>query len=253
MKINNKEAVQSYILTTAKYDYSVYEKRILYRLVEYAQSLIKNKKLSGKLEINKNLFGEYRITMPISDFLTGENDHNYARVKKALRDLENKSFEYEDEELWELIRIIQNPVILKYDSNVTFCVHPKVFNAILDFSKGYRKHELKTAMMFKSVYAMRFYELLSGQKNPITYTIDNLKAIFKVEHKYKLTSDFIRTTIDIAKNELDTKSPYSFKYKKNKIGRKINSLTLYPIYIPKNRDPKLEEKDLEKNLNVKTK
>ena len=34
MKINNKELIQSYILTTAKYDYSVYEKRILYRIVE---------------------------------------------------------------------------------------------------------------------------------------------------------------------------------------------------------------------------
>ena len=32
MKINNKEVLQSYILTTAKYDYSVYEKRILYKI-----------------------------------------------------------------------------------------------------------------------------------------------------------------------------------------------------------------------------
>ena len=33
----NKDQIQSYIMTTAKYDFSVYEKRILYRIVEMAQ------------------------------------------------------------------------------------------------------------------------------------------------------------------------------------------------------------------------
>jgi len=57
MKINNKEAVQSYILTTAKYDYSVYEKRILYKLVVSCQYLLKGKKLEGKITIDNTLFG----------------------------------------------------------------------------------------------------------------------------------------------------------------------------------------------------
>ena len=35
--ISNKDVLQSYIMTTAKYDFSVYEKRIIYRLVELAQ------------------------------------------------------------------------------------------------------------------------------------------------------------------------------------------------------------------------
>ena len=37
IKKNNKDVFQSYILTVAKYDFSTYEKRILYRLVEMAQ------------------------------------------------------------------------------------------------------------------------------------------------------------------------------------------------------------------------
>ena len=49
MKINNKEVLQSYILTTAKYDYSVYEKRILYRIIEQLQSLIEGKELNLSL------------------------------------------------------------------------------------------------------------------------------------------------------------------------------------------------------------
>ena len=39
-------------------------------------------------------------------------------------------------------------------------------------------------MKFESTYAMRFYELLSGQTKPIMYSIDNLKIMFQVEDKY---------------------------------------------------------------------
>jgi len=41
----------------------------------------------------------------------------------------------------------------------------------MNFAKGYRKYELQTAMEFESVYAMRFYELLSGQKTPLLVLI----------------------------------------------------------------------------------
>lgn len=39
MAIVNKDLIQSYIMTTAKYDFNVYEKRIIYRLVEMAQEM----------------------------------------------------------------------------------------------------------------------------------------------------------------------------------------------------------------------
>jgi len=107
MKINNTEVIQSYILTTAKYDYSVYEKWILYRLVESLQNLIEGQKLTGKTDVKINLFGERDIKMPISIFLADEKDNNYERVKKALKDLRNKHFEYEDDEKWESISIIE--------------------------------------------------------------------------------------------------------------------------------------------------
>jgi hypothetical protein len=128
MKINNKDVIQSYIVTTAKYDYSIYQKRILYRLIEAFQSLIKGQKLEGRLRAEKDLFGDYHITMPIAAFLADEKDKNYEEVKKALKGLESKQFEYEDEREWELIRLIQNPKILKYANDVTFRINPKIFD-----------------------------------------------------------------------------------------------------------------------------
>jgi plasmid replication initiation protein len=250
MKINNKDVVQSYVITTAKYDYSIYQKRILYRIVEAFQGFTKGHPLEGKIHIQKDLFGDYNIKMPLAAFLGTERDNNYEQAKKALRDLEKKSFEYEDDREWQIIHIINEPKIEKYSNNVTFRLNPRICEALLDFSKGFKKYELKTALSFNSIYSMRLYELLSGQKKPISYLIQNLKIMFKVEDKYKLTADFIRKTIDVAQKELDEKSPYSFIYKPNKNGKKIDSITFYPVYKPENRDPELDKKELQKKASI---
>ncbi|OAV72540.1 DNA replication protein [Bacteroidales bacterium Barb6] len=247
MKINNKDVIQSYILTTAKYDFSVYEKRILYRLVEMVQCQIEGKKLDRNFRIEQTLYDDKVITMPVSAFLVDETDENYSRIKKALRDLRNKTFEYDDGNLWKLIGIIEKPDFTR-SGYVRFEVQAEVYNAILNFSKGFRKYELKTAMSFASIYAMRFYELLSGQKEPITYTIDHLKLMFKLETKYRRTNDFVRKVIIPAKKELDAESPFSFDYKMIKDGKMFCAITFSPVTRPENRDPQLEKQELQKQI-----
>ena len=251
MKVNNKDLIQPYILTAARYDYSVYEKRILYRIIEMLQKYTKGLKLNNKYKIEKNLFGDLDVVMPMSAFLKDENDNNYQQAKKALLSLNLRVIQYEDDAEWEAFNLIERPKIKKFDSVVSLRISPEIGKAFLDFSKGYSKYELETAMSFDSVYAMRFYELLSGQKQPISYTIDHLKIMFQIQNKYKLTTDFIKNVIDIAKKELDEKSPYSFEYKTNKLGRKINSVTFYPVYQSKNRDPEIEARKLLKNTSLR--
>ena len=46
---SSRQVVQSYIFTTALYDFNVYEKRIIYNLVRLAQSQIEGIKLSENL------------------------------------------------------------------------------------------------------------------------------------------------------------------------------------------------------------
>lgn len=249
MKITNKDVIQSYILTIARYDFSVHEKRILYKLVEAMQPLLLGEELNHKIKIKEDLFGHH-VTMPIACFLTGEDDRHHERVKDALRSLESKKFEYEDDKIWTIIRLIHRPIFTKNDSYCTFWLNPMIYEALLNFSKGYRKLELKTAFTFESAYAMRFYELFSGQKTPITYTIDNLRLMFQVQNNYSKNNDFMRFVVEMGKKELDEKSPYSFTYKVNKVGNKMHSLTFYPLYKPENRDPVLERKELQKKVSV---
>ena len=248
--INNKDVLQSYILTTAKYNYSVHEKRILYRLVEMAQSELEGQKFGsgGCRKIQHDLFGYTDIEMPIADILVNEQDKNHKIAKEALLSLSQKYLIYEDDRTWEKINIVLSPKIEKFHSIIKFKLEPKIWDCMLDFSKGFRKYELKTAMTFTSEYSMRFYELLSNQKTPLSYTIEQLKETFQIQGKYKQVNDFTRFVIEPAKAELNAKSPCTFTYTTTKHGRKITGFTFFPVQQPEHRDQELEKAELQKKV-----
>lgn len=247
MIITNKDVIQSYLITAARYDFNVHEKRILYRLVEMCQMQLEGQKLNKDFRMDKTLFGDYICEVPVSSFLAHEDDKNHEMVKDALRRLRNKTIEVEDEKEWKLIGLIEKPKFEKRGI-AKFEIQPEIFDAILKFSKGFRKFELKTAFEFESIYAMRFYELLSGKTTPITYALQDLKIMFKLEDKYKLTVDFIRRVIEPAQSELKAKAPFSFEYKPEKMGKKIIGFTFYPYTIAANVDNDLEGKKLQKQV-----
>ena len=62
----SREIVQSYIATTAMYDFNVYEKRVLYNLVKLAQSQIEGVRLADNLyKIEHGLEDFVKIELPL--------------------------------------------------------------------------------------------------------------------------------------------------------------------------------------------
>ena len=240
----NRAVFQSYIWTCAKYDFSPYEKRIIYRIIEFAQRWIEGLKMKDNMRKIEPTDCGVNITMPVSDILRDETDNNYSKAKAAFTSLSKKGAEYEDDEIWFYTAIIEHPEIKKGTGLATFHVYEPVWKAALDFTKGYKKYELVTAMKFKSIYAMRFYELLSGQTKPLFVPLDGpdgLRERFCLQGKYKLTTDFRRYVIEAAKKELDEFSPYSFEAVETKEGRKVVGWTLYPTFFEDREDPALQE------------
>ena len=121
----------------------------------------------------------------------------------------------------------------------------------MDFTKGYRKYELVTAMGFKSVYSMRMYELMSGQKRPLEFTFEDLKQRFGAKDKYKLVGHFKTRVLDVAKKELDESSPYSFNYIEVKEGRKFVGFKFFPTFHPDKQDPELYEREKRSKLTAR--
>ena len=226
----SRQVVQSYLFTTAVYDFNVYEKRIIYNLVRLAQSQLEGVKLSDSLYKINHAYKDYLVVeLPISDFLTDQDDKNHSRIKAALKSLHQKTFTYQEDGVWECFSIIANPKIRLRSSKVSFIVDSRVWDVLLNFTKGFSRYDLEIAFKLESTYSMRFYELLAGQKEPIAYSIENLRKEFKLDGKYKLNKDFIRRVVESAKNELDLKSPVTFTFRPLKEGKKITRIMFYPL------------------------
>lgn len=249
--IINKDFIQSYLYTMSKYDANIYAKRIMTHIICANQDYIQGQKIGGAvINIEEDLFRDREYTIDLKDILLGEEDKNYKRVKKAFEFLQDKFLRFDSPEDYISVPFITGLKIKNRTGIATFRMSELVYKVFSDFTKGYRKIEFNLIVSFSSIYSMRFYEIISGQSKPITYTIEYLKDRFCLENKYKETKDFIRRVIEPAKKELDEKSPYTFEYKINKKGRAYHSITFFPIYQPQFRDDDLERKDLQKKVSI---
>lgn len=244
--IENKDVIQSYLLTVARYDYTVYEKRILYQIVSELQYQLEGQKLD-KTFVKLERCGCREVILPIQKLLLSGDDKNHTRLKEALWELSCKTFEIKNGRNWKLCRVIEKPEIIEGEK-VKFELHQEMFDLMLSFAQGHRKYEIGVAFGLRSQYSMRFYELVSRQTKPITYKISDLKEWFKLEDKYPNNGDFIKRVITSAQKELDKKSPYSFEYSLNE-GRKITHITLKGRFIPENQNEELESQRLSKKMN----
>lgn len=244
--------MQSYMLTAAKYDFSVYEKRILYLLVEIAQDELNGKSIKEIVgyKIQKTLFGDTDIAIPIRNILPADDDKNYKIAKKAFKDMANRTIEKTQGNIYTIDHILERVKVDTMAGVAYFRVPPNVWDIILDFTKGFRIFELKTIMNFKSVYSMRFYELISEQKSLPNFSLEYLREILCVGDKYPKTNDFIRKVILAAKRELDACSPYTFTYEPEMSGKKIVGFKFKPIYQQGFRDPELEKRELQKKVSI---
>ena len=242
-EVITKEVVESYIFSTVRHDFGIYSERLLLRLVELAQREIRGLDFKGGTSIGKVEIGEWgdaEIVVPVKDILSGEEDKNYSKAKAAVRNLMGRFLEYEDEQKYKATQILNEVDVDKVAGKMVIRVNRNIWRAMLDFSKGFRKYELETAVKLRGKYSLRIYKLVSKQTEPITYSIADLRQMWGLTEKYKKVDDFVKNTIVSAKEELDRVSPYSFDYVLNAAksaevnkGRKgrpaITSVTFFPV------------------------
>ena len=241
-EIITKEVVESYIFSTVRHDFGIYSERLLLRLVELAQCEINGLAFRGGTDIGKvnvTKLGDAEIVIPVKDILSGEDDKNYTKAKQAIKNLMGKFLEYEDESKYRATHILNDVDVDKVSGKMYIQVNRNIWSAMLDFSKGFRKYELETAVKLRGKYSLRIYKLVSKQTQPISYLIEDLRKMWGLTDKYKRMDDFVKNTIEAAKKELDAVSPYSFDYmltaaksaevNKNRKGRPtVTSVTFFP-------------------------
>lgn len=261
---SSKEVVQSYLLTTAGRDWGVYAEKFLLRLVEIAQGDIQGmnfkrgtdmKPHSPSLDypnLTKNASGDAIVSIPIRDLLPDDGYTNYEYIRETIEQLQTKIMRWEAPKTdtkgnivyneqgvpvrkWKSVQLIgeaegENDI----NACITVRINTNIWNAMVDFIKGFRAFDLNIAMRLQSKYALRLYQLMSRQESPLTFTIEELKKQWGLEDKYPRPDDFIKRTIIPAKEELDAISPYTFDFiplKSNAPGRgnkPVTAITFYP-------------------------
>lgn len=261
-KAKNDLQFQSYIFSASKYDFNVYEKRILYRMIEIEQRMINQEALDKCIKIESNLWGDKKYTLPIQMLLsTDENSSDEApkaksknnkRILEAFTTLQDKKVVYENSEVYGRVGVIDRFEFKKRDRHITWKADAKIIEMIMDFSRGWRAYELKIAFNLRSRYAMRIYELIGNKQTAITYKTVDLLKMLEIENKYMRKNGtrnialIEKYVLKVAQEELDKCSPYTFIYKFSKDKSTIDFLPIFQeqfasakVYKKNNSDPDL--------------
>lgn len=236
------ELIQSWLTTIARYNFSIYEQRILIHAVNYAQERFRGLILRDNLRPLAHPFKDAAITLPISSIL-GDNDTHYSRVKAAVKELQSKSIQLYDNKrkTW-----LSSPLILqasiKERSGLLHIVVPQLFyDTLFDLTNGWSAYDINIALSLHRPYSVRWYTIINHASRPIVLTIDQLKKSFGVQDLYKQTADFIKKCVDPAAAELKEAGVTYFEYERIRENRKVVALRIFR---------KLQATDLEKNVGV---
>lgn len=223
---------QSNYLTSACYSYTAQEKRILYKVVEQAWKAVNEKEQTLKdnplLEIVQQ---DKNFVMNLTEFMNEEQKRskgktNYNEIYEAFLSLKKKDISgYNSQNGYFVVSSIVNSAYRIKEGQVSFSVSGIIWQAALDFSAGWTPIDLKIAMGFRSAYSMRFYEMAKRFQKSGKWIISvvDFRKMFGCEDKYQLTNELKRCIIEVAKKEMDEKSPMSFTYECEKTGREIKN------------------------------
>lgn len=227
------ELIQSFLLSVTRVRLSLYEQRILTKIVEHGQSVIQGLSVQQYKYIT-NPFDNEKIEVPIRYILT-DKSKDYKKVIDACKALMSRKFEFynPDTKTYYADTVIHNVMHVTGSGKVSFQVSRVLFDVMFNFALGYKKYDLEEALNLPTPYAVRMYVLLNGQTTPIEWSVEKLKEMFGVSDKYTQTADFIKKVIEPARIALVNANCNGFTYSRMRDGNKVVSLKFFPVKVEK--------------------
>lgn len=227
--MDNKNIIQSMIFSRIRGSLSVYELRLLMRVVEFAQCELQGLIIADSIGPTEHNLAGRVVEIPLSSVIA-DGSHHYDRVLQAATSMMRKIIEHYDSTnlSWKAATLVSAAESTKGEGCVKLYIQPWVWDSILDFTKGFVKYDLGAALKLSSAHAVRLYFLMSYQKQPICYSFNELRRLFGVEGVYSRNNDIVRKILVPAKAELDAKSPWSCDIRPLRDGRKLSTCMFYP-------------------------
>lgn len=254
--MENKLILQSYKLTEIRNDFGIYAQRLILRIAERMQYRLEDIDFTKPVvkPSDQRLYWNFKISE-----INTEGNTNYQQVKEELRKVIKAGVHMEFENGWrESVVFTDIEAEDNGNGNLKVKINDSVWDLFIEFSKGFKKYSLQTALSLRTTYALRLYQLLANNEQPITYTIDWLRELFGLKDKYTDTNMFIRRVIQPAQAELDEKAEKSFCYKpiysrpQGKGRKKISAIEFITIPIAQNTNPEIVLKENNRKYGVGT-
>lgn len=235
-------------------DMSIHEQRIMLRIMEYCQAQLNGIAVTDDAHRIDYYQKTVEITMPVSDAFLKKMSSK--QIEQTLYKLRGRSFQYREQDMWWCCGYIEAPSVHHGRGLMTFTVSQRLWEIIKDYAAGFHRIEIKKALELPTIYAMRFYLLMSEKRSKINMPIDFFRSwmglpddryvdkngTHRIDH---LEERIIRP----AKKALDETCPWTFAYEKvREIPRnpksRVIGFVFHPVKQPKLQDPELEKKRL---------
>lgn len=160
-----------------------------------------------------------KISIPVSEFGLGPNNNYY--LLKSLEELRRTSCRFPQSRSGDKVRyvftgLITHYVMEPYSGVVDLYILDALVSRLLFTEDGYGKYSLCQAMSFRNKYTVRLYWLISSWANRggFCITLDNMRTLLSVEGSYHRVDNFYTWVLNVARDELRSKSALYFEYRR---------------------------------------
>ena len=240
--MKNEMLVQSNTITQARYEFTKIEKRIIYRIIKE----IRKQYVTGELQ--SNLFNELVVCLTFKDLQ--EVSENTQLVYKSIRTLKTRSYEFDNDEEWLILGIINKARHIKTKGTWEITVDREMVAQFVELAKNYTEYSLTVAMSLRSEYSQRLYEYCSQFRSSggFRMKVQDMKEKMRLVKKYDRYAGFKKYVLDVALKEL--KELYKqgqcdlyFEYSEEKNGRSVETLR-FKIISRESPETKMSLEDL---------
>jgi hypothetical protein len=230
---------QPYRITMSMWNYSVWQKRILTKIISRLQrdiTLLERGVEFGQLELFKVANDEtVRLTFLLSDFI--KNGNNYNHFKRAINQLRSVNVEIvqiilpaikskkakRPEEEIVLTGLLERAVIKKYSREITIYMHKATAMELMKVANGLTVFAEDIMYETNNKYTQKIYEIICQWKDVGVYTLPIIKfrELLVLKDKYYNTKVLIRDVIRPVERELKKIGDVFFEFSETRKGNVI--------------------------------
>ena len=174
---------------------------------------------------NQQIF-DFTVADFVREFPEISIDNAYKQIQAAIKRISERWVTTEDEERVTEFRWVSSRTYFKKEGRFRIAMTNEVMPYLTQLKGQFTQYQLRHIAYFKSVHAVRIYELVTQYRNVGSreITVEDLKKWLQVEENYSRWNNFKARVLEPAVTEINAKSDLLVSIEQIKRGRTIIAL-----------------------------